>query len=295
MRFSLKPMARWAMSLGLACVLVAPAESAVSQSYLTIPQGVRESAMGETGVSHAQGASAAWWNPARSGIGGAVDFHLVDWIADSRGTFGGAALAFRGGGISAYYFSLGMGGFEVRDRPGPAVGTFGVYNFAAGLAGAVRLGEMNSVGAAGKFYHEQIYGRTYTGSGLVDFGWSGAWGGVQLGAAVQNLELWDYVTGDLPTTYRLGACRRWERSDWSVAAAVEGVSVAGGGEHWHLGAEVVYGQTLALRTGYMRGYDTRDYTLGVGIERGRWRAAFSFVPFRYGLGAAWRAGLGVRI
>jgi len=269
------------------------AVAATPYAFLTLPVGAREAAMGETGVSHARGGGASWWNPALLTRNGGAEFDVVNWFADGRGSFGGVSVPGRWGGLGAYYFNLGIPDIEVRDRPGPAVGTFTAHNTLAAGGAAFHIGGNAAAGMTVKWYQDDIYGDAATVSGMVDVGAVWQRGALTLGATASNMELWDYVTPDLPITYRAGGAYRWQREEYSVTAAGEAVTPDAGGFYMHFGAEAGWRETLFLRSGYMAGHDSRAFSFGLGVAKGAYRTDVAVTPYDNGLGQVWRVGVGV--
>jgi len=249
--------------------------------------------MGETGVGGARGGGAAWWNPALLFRQGGAEFDIVSWFADGRGSFGGVSVPMRWGGLGAYYFNLGIPDIEVRDHPGPAIGTFTAHNILTAGGAALRMGANAAAGMTVKWYQDDLYGDVATTGGMVDAGAVWQRGALSLGAAASNLELWDYVTASLPITYRAGGAYHWRKDDFALTAATEAVAPDAGGFNLHIGAEAGWRETLYLRAGYMGGHASRSLGFGFGAAKGAWHTDLAVTPYNNGLGQVWRVGAGV--
>ncbi len=83
----------------------------------------------------------------------------------------------------------------------------------------------------------------------------------------------------LPLTYRLGLSRLYN----SYRAAADLV-VLDDNAHLHLGAETRLHEKFALRSGYMFGYDTKNFTAGAGFYFRTLSLDYAFVPYSGELG-----------
>ncbi|MBU0985284.1 MAG: hypothetical protein KKA42_15525, partial [candidate division Zixibacteria bacterium] len=112
---------------------------------------------------------------------------------------------------------------------------------------------------------------------------------LHLGASVTNLggdfrlrlggESSDEIS--LPTTYRFGGSYRYRR----VLGAMDFVYLDEE-MHYHLGGEVEVHEVLALRAGFMTGYDTKDITAGATFTHRNFAFDYGFVPYSDELGSA---------
>jgi len=264
--------------------------------FLNIPNGVRETGMGETGVSHANGGSAGWWNPALLATEESeIEFQVFRWIADGKGSFGASRFKTGWGGIGAYYFYQGIDGFEARDRPGEAQGTFSVYQsfFAAGTS--FNLFNGVDAGLVYKLIYENIYNSTASTNHALDLGlkWTkGAW---SAGVSLSNIEVKNQYEEPFPTSGRIGVSHYRELSILDFIFAAEVLYFKDGDGYGHFGVEAGWSNLLFMRTGYMLGHDSRSVSFGAGIKHMRYRADVSITPFTNDLGTVWRAGLGIEI
>jgi hypothetical protein len=85
----------------------------------------------------------------------------------------------------------------------------------------------------------------------------------------------------LPTTYRLGGSYRHD----SYLGALDLV-VLDDKTHAHLGVEGWLHEYVALRSGYMAGYDTKNFTAGASFVRRNFTIEYAFVPYTGNLGTS---------
>ncbi len=56
--------------------------------------------------------------------------------------------------------------------------------------------------------------------------------------------------------------------------------------HFNLGGDINYDNLISLRLGYQTGYESRDFTGGIGIMWGSLKFDYAYLPFSLGLGNA---------
>ncbi len=268
----------------------------IGMAFLTIPQGARETAMGETGASYSGGGTGIWWNPANiAATKSDVWFQGFQWIGDMNGSFGGARLKTGWGGLGLYYVNYSMDGFEARTRPGPPEAAFTVHQAIIGGGTAVRLGKNWTFGAATKFAYESMYSSSESRFLIFDAGVAKGFKNTSIGASIQNIIFESDEEETPPATVRFGISHRLSVNDFGVLAAVEGVDMEKRDPSAHIGLEADWRKILFIRAGYMSSYDSRDFTAGFGIRYRRISADFGLTPFGNELGTSWRFGLGLRI
>jgi len=261
---------------------------------MNVPNGVRQTAVGETGVSGATGGSAHWWNPALAVTDRSeIEFQVFRWIADARGSFGAARFTTSWGGIGVYYFNQGMDGFEARDRPGPSQGSFTIHQTLFAGGAGFNLWHDIKAGVIYKTAFEQLYSNAEDDFHALDFGI--AWGikSWSVGAAVSNVGIVNDTDDPLPTELRFGATHTRQFSQMDFNLSIESVHLLESDLYFHLGAELGWNDLIFLRSGYMTGHDSRNYSFGVGFGFKRYKADISITPFDNELGSVWRIGLGL--
>ena len=112
------------------------------------------------------------------------------------------------------------------------------------------------------------------------------------GASIRNLgsmsELRNEAT-KLPADLRLGLAYEFQ-----LAEINSNITALGGYQkyidtddnHFHFGAEIFYDNVIAVRGGYMTGYESKNITAGLGILWSSFNFDYAFMPFSYGLGSA---------
>jgi len=83
---------------------------------------------------------------------------------------------------------------------------------------------------------------------------------------------------DLPTAYRAGVSYVFG----SLTSAADVVHLDGD-NYFHLGGEYCMDDRFFLRAGYRLGYETKDFSAGVGFSRKNLRIDYAFLPYKGGL------------
>ena len=265
-------------------------------AFMSIPNGTREIAMGETGVSHARDGSAAWWNPAHIGQSHTgFWFQGFTWIEDGSGSFGGAQLRTNWGGIAAYYINHGIDGFEVRDHPGDPQGTFTLRQVVLGTGIAYQPFENLSVGVAYKGAYEDIYGDRLDVWNIFDIGLLFKTDGFDFGLSVSNAGFSNPGDDAYPTTYRAGLSNNYKLGPVDLIVAADGIFEQNEDKFFHFGLESNWSERIFVRAGYMAGHESRNFSGGLGFIYNQFNVDFAITPFENDLGTTWRAGIGVKI
>lgn len=265
-------------------------------AFLKIPNGAAEISLGLSGVSHSRGGSAAFWNPARAGIGGSsLGLQFFRWLGDGRGTFGTVSFETTWGGVSAYLFDLGIDDFEARERPGQALSTFTVHQSVLAVSGSLKLPMNLRVGLTTKGYLEDIYGDVAAQFPLLDAGLAWTAGKYSVGLMGANLPVNDRMDNPPPMTARLGVSRKDIIGDYSLMDVAEYSVVRKLKGQAHLGLEAGYRERFFLRAGATISPDEVRPTFGIGFESNPYRIDAAIALYDEALGSTWRVGLGYRI
>jgi hypothetical protein len=83
----------------------------------------------------------------------------------------------------------------------------------------------------------------------------------------------------LPTTYRVGGMYAY-----GALIGVGDLVYLDDDVHAHIGAELFAHELFQLRTGYMIGYDTKNFTAGASFVQRNLTVDYAFVPYTKGLG-----------
>ena len=263
-------------------------------AFLKLGVGSRALAMGEAYSAIASDPSAVYYNPAALSLSDNSQLLLMHkvWIQDTRTEFIAAKTTFDKISLGIGINSTSVDNIEIRENPGPAIGTFSSQNAAIGISTSYQFSSSLSIGATGNFLYEKILVNEASGIGIN----AGAlyltpWN-IRIGMSVGNIgsmSALDQSSSKLPTTVRFGGAyqTRIEPIDGSLTAAADIVSIAEDtAPHLHAGAELEYKQQFALRAGYQTGYDTKNFSTGVGVRYGVVRFDYAFMPVQFDLGSS---------
>ncbi|MDY0109127.1 MAG: PorV/PorQ family protein [Candidatus Krumholzibacteria bacterium] len=284
-------------SLGILCLLIValPAAAVAGGApgdagllFLRQGMGAREAAMGGSGVASADGAAAAYWNPARLAYGDGGTFFLVqqqtwlqafDYTAVAlahQGPFGVIGLTFAG------FFSDELERYGA-ETVGVPEGTFSPYDLAFGLSYARTIGDEFAVGMQGKVAYEKI--DIYSGTILL-YDFFAAWKlrhlpGVMLGVSATNLGGKMTINQEPfnpPKAVNVGGS--WSPQSGALASRLTVAGDVGfyndGEDKAHLGAEFKLVPELALRAGYKFNYENQGLTAGVGFRHASFGVGYAF-------------------
>jgi Type IX secretion system protein PorV len=256
-------------------------------SFLKIGIDARAVGMGEAYTAVTTDASAVYWNPA--GLLGAkrsnVLFNHNEWILDIRGEFAGLSIVRSRSAWGFHINSFNIGEIAVREIPSSEPLAFtSAHYLASGLSYARRLHQRLDLGLSLKYLFEKIDVNTASGyafdAGMI---YRPPLNGLKLGATIQNLGSMSDLRNDqtsLPVLFRLGAAYQLPLKitgvDMNLASDL--VKVSAENLHWHLGSEFLLWKQLALRAGWMQGYEARDFTLGLGFNRSSLRLDYGYLP-----------------
>ncbi|MDH3892896.1 MAG: PorV/PorQ family protein [candidate division Zixibacteria bacterium] len=284
----------------VACLIVSPPANSVlvvdGLFMLKNDHGARASGMGAAVVAIGSDANGIAYNPAAA-VGldkfTASFGHTVHWENIRMES------AFFGTGLSTNLYLHGgirYGADDDIEKRGtvPTADPEALFDahdisFKAGLA--YRVSPRYSVGAAMGWFIEEIEG--YRGSAFnIDLGAQAKINQqINLGASVTNLGSSFTITKanqrgsndiPLPTAWRVGGSylyRSYYRGALELVYADDEM-------HAHFGAEAQLHKMLDLRTGYMAGYDTKNFTAGTSFRYRNIVIDYAFVPFTSNLGTS---------
>jgi len=276
--------------------------TSTSSSQLKIPLDARSAALSEANVADAGQVSSWLLNPSNLYTRGSLTVALThaQWIQDIRSEFLAAQIPMSLGTIGIAVSTNSVPGIEVRDIPGPAIGTFSARfaTLQVGFAGEVI--QNLSFGLSAKYLYEKLYTDNATGFG-VDVGmlYRTPIAGLQAAVSVTNagsLEQFRRERSDLPTFFRGGATYTFSLDDLAFSASAAFTDNLRYAENHLLGSlETTYNNRVSVRLGYASGYDSRGLTAGLGIRYEFLQFNYAFVPFSLGLGNAHLFSLGFQI
>lgn len=171
--------------------------------------------------------------------------------------------------------------------------TFNAHYLFGSLSTGFNILENISVGVTLKYIYENLFSDEASGFAY-DFGlhYSSLIKGLDLGASLKNIGSLSKLRNEstkLPSDLRIGAAYSIDvNSIYSTVNIIGGIQKYLDTEdtHMHAGAEVIYNKLLALRLGYMSGYDSKGLTTGLGIYWEGLNFDYAFTPYSFGLGSA---------
>ncbi len=290
-------------ALLLACALLASAVPSRAQApkvaqagmtFLELPMGARNAAMGYTNAAVVNDAGAFYWNPSAYAFidGTSVFVNRTQWIADM--SINAAAMSYNAGQwgvIGANFSAMDWGTFHGTRRTAGGyedTGTFSPTSMAAGVSYAYRISDGFGVGGNVKYLYERL------GSGVVgsfdqpesvdakmhlfavDFGTTYYVGyqDLRIGVSLRNFsneKAYRVETFSLPMTFTVGvamdvmnALRPGTAN--TLTLSTDFVHSRDYSERLHMGAEYGFRDLLFLRGGYKVNYDIESFSLGAGLK-----------------------------
>lgn len=265
--------------------------SSTSSSYLSLALTARTASLGEATVADPTDLASSLLNPANLSSNGPATITLShsQWIQGIKTEFGGTSIPFPFGTVGFAILNTNVNGIEIREQPGPPLGTFNAHFAAIHLSFARNVARTVSVGAAVKYLYEKLYIDETTGYGL-DLGavYRTPLQGLTAGVAVTNfgkLRQFRSQPSQLPSTGRIGGTYDFNIGSFTVAmSAAAAKDLHRSDAHAQVGVETVFDSALAVRLGYQTGYVSRGLSVGLGFLYGFVQVDYAYVPFSLGLG-----------
>ena len=264
-------------------------------AFLKFGFGARNIAMGDAGSTASNDLSAMYYNPSRlvSLVGNEVMFMHNEWIQDVRSEVGGIKWNMFSLPFAVGFNVTTVSDIEVRDKPGDPVSKFNANYFFGSLSSGFTVIEDLDFGATIKYLYEGILNDESTGFGF-DFGinYLTPVKGLTASAVIKNIGSMNKLRIEktkLPSELRFGGVYNFglETAKLAFILATEFQKYLDTDDiHINGGGEIIYNQTFAARVGYQSGYESRDFTGGVGIMWGNFRLDYAYMPFSLGLGNA---------
>mgnify|MGYP000923632935 CR=1 FL=1 len=265
-------------------------------SFLKNGFGARNIAMSDLGVVGVNDLTALNYNPALLSNYQSPQIMLthIQSIQDMSTQLVGASFSLYGIPFAIGVNNTSVKGFEVRtaalDEP---QSTFDVHYMFGSLSTGFNIYQNISFGVTAKYIYENIFSDESSGFAF-DFGLSykDIIDGLDVGASLKNIgtlsELREVAT-TLPKDFRLGLAYSVD-----VEKINSLVSIIGGVQkyldtddiHIHTGAEALYNNIVAIRLGYMTGYESKGITAGLGVNWNNLNFDYAFTPYSFGLGSA---------
>lgn len=297
-----RPLVLFALLLVVACPRAFGQAGQSGLTFLQLGVGARPLGMGEAYSAIADDPAAAYYNPAALTLSPSPQILLMhkEWVQDVKTEYIAATTSLGRLGLGISVDATSVNDIEIRNVPGPPIGTFDARNASIGLSAAYPATQDLSIGVTGKFLYEKLLIDEASGYGI-DLGalyrtpWS-----VNLALAVSNLGSMSVLHDDasvLPRLLRAGAGYQVaiEHLDGSLILAADFLrNTVERTNHLHFGTEFDYQNSLALRLGYQTGYDAKNISAGLGIRYSIMQLDYAFVPFRYDFGTTHTFSLLIR-
>ena len=289
------------LALPVCCQLTFSQAGQSGLTFLKLGIGGRALGMGEAATATASDLSTIYYNPA-----GLVDLSSANILVMHKEWFQDVKTEYIAGQTVISRFSLGLSvnatsvdNIQLREIPGPPLGTFDARNAAIGLTIAYAADSCLSFGFTGKYLYEKILIDQASGFGI-DIGsvYKTPWD-LYFGLSVSNLGSVNELQNEssaLPTIIRGGVAYISDVPQISGSLTVAGDLVRFSQDkitHLHIGAEYSYDKTLFLRAGYQTGYEARSVTAGIGFHYTMFQIDYAFIPTRYDLGSTHTFSLGI--
>lgn len=264
-------------------------------SFLKFGYGARNIAMGDAGTAASDDITSLFYNPSKlSGMENSEVFFMHnEWIQDVRSEVIGVRSKIFGIPIALGFNVTTVSDIEARSVPGEPETKFDANYFYGSLSTGFNLSDELSFGGTFKYIYEGMLSDEATGYAF-DLGanYLLPLDGFSINAAIRNLgsmnELRNEST-ELPAELRIGPAYRFNIADtkFDLTTVIEYHKYFEDDEnHINIGAEILYDKLIALRGGYQTGYESRDFTAGIGLMWGNLKFDYAFLPFQLGLGSA---------
>ncbi len=270
-------------------------------AFLKLGVDARALGLGETYTALTNTPAGTYYNPAS--IFNTSDLQLLimhnEWTRDTKVEFISAITSLKNFSFGLSINSTRIENIEIRTNPGPPIGTFDAQNAAVGLTTSYNFDSKFYFGLTTKILYEKIYVDEATGYAF-DFGgiYTTTWG-TNIGLSINNVGKMNKLENEatsIPTSIRLGGIHEIKlmNNDGVLCLASDVVTFPKEkGTHLHIGTEFAYKSTIAVRLGYQTGYESRNFSTGIGLEYKMFRLDYAFIPFRYDFGSTHTFSLGI--
>jgi hypothetical protein len=273
--------------------------SSASSSQLKLPLTARSAALGESTVSDPGEISTWFINPANLVTDAplAVELTHSQWMQEIQTDFLTTRIPLAGGALGIGVSTNSVPGIEIRDVPGPPVGTFSARFASFQIGYAQNVTSDIVLGASAKYLYEKLYVDEATGFGF-DAGiiYSTRVQGLKAGLSVTNvggLQQFQNDRADLPTFSHVGASYAFQQDDFAFSlAGAWALNLRDSENHLQASLETTYSHTVSLLVGYQTGYESRALSAGIGLRFEFIQLNYAFVPFGLGLGDSHLFSLG---
>ena len=291
-------------------------DSGSGLDFLNIGPSTQLLSLGEATTATPTGASAIYTNPAllvqKSGNSAEASYTL--WVSDVYNQFAAVNLVKERYALGFGVYNSQSSGFEARDNPGDAAGTFNIGYLSLAAAGAYKFGPV-SAGITAQYLREEVFQFRANGYALS--------GGlllnllderVRIGAALQNLgemEALNEISTDLPATFRAGIKANLIRfvtpgvNDFPVLLSIhteyiraledlsrsDYTSSDDGDDFFIIAMSAEAANLFYLQGGYKFGPTERPFSIGAGLNVDPISVHYALVPFSTGFGTVHSIGV----
>jgi hypothetical protein len=275
--------------------LYAQSAGSTGLSFLKFGFGARNIAMGDAGTSASNDITSLFYNPARLAAmeNSEVFFMHNEWIQDVRSEVIGIRSKVLGLQFALGFNVTSISGIEVRSRPGEPDTKFDANYFYGSLSTGFNVSDDLSVGGTFKYLYEGMLVDEATGFAFdIGLAYKLPYDGFSISAAIRNLGSMNDLRAEstkLPAEIRIGPAYSFNLSNtkfFFTTVAEYHKYFDDDENHVNLGVEINYDDLVALRGGYQTGYESRDFTAGIGLMWGNLKFDYAFLPFQLGLGSA---------
>lgn len=264
-------------------------------SFLKVGFGARNIAMGDLGVVESNDLTSLYYNPALLADNKSAQIFVShnEWIQDVRSELFGASFKLFGLPFAFGLNTTSINEIEIRQKPGEALSTFNAYYFFGSLSTGFYVTEKLKAGATVRFINENLFSDEAHGWGFdLGLAYSQIFDELNLGIALRNLGSMNKlrnVETTLPTDLRVGLSYpilvKSIKTDITLVSGYQKYLDVDN-NHIHLGTELLYDKFLAIRAGYVTGFEAKSFSGGLGLIWNNIKFDYAFTPFEYNLGSA---------
>ena len=251
----------------------------------------RINSLGETRAINSIGASALLGNP--SAMNQSSKSEIQIGVIKSIQDISSQSLLFKS--QTSKQFSLGfslvnykISDIEIREVPGEPLGTFSSQYISAGIAGAYTLLPYLDVGLNAKLIYEKIYVEDATGFAIDIGAYYKLSNDIHLACTFNNIGKMSLLYEErttLPLSANVGAAYLFDLYQFFNKVSLEYCNyIEDKTNHVSFSVESIYNDLISLRLGYITGFESKNFSAGLGIKYSDFILNYGYVPYSYNLG-----------